>query len=1136
MPTGTIIIGTIGTQTAGVPFQIAGTYALSGGSFVEQLVYQNDAAGTAVPIAAPVINLQTATWTLNHLGLPAGTHTISVRDKLTGTTVVSNSFLVLGTPTISITSIASVTAGTTFTLSGTINNFATTPTLTYTIDGGTPQSVNTVTNGSPGSFSVSVVAPAAGTHTIIVSSGSVVSAPASFTTTPVARSIAFTLPSTLGPSQAFAFTGTITGYTSIPSLTYSIDGGTPITITGVTLAGWSMTITAPSVVGNHTIVVTDGTVSTPVAFVVTAAPTIAPSQPIGVVAGTAFTFTGFLSGYTSIPSLSYKLDGGASVTMTGVSVTGWSMSVTIGTAGSHTLVVSDGIGTTGSTTFTVSPASAVVVTWNPADKAAIITLSNSNKTATATGSSTPYAVQQAVRSTAAVPPTSLVVVCEINLATLTQNWSAGVADATFSLTASNGAGSDTHSIGFYPSTGAGSQPAQTVFFNNNQLTTGNGVSSSNGDILTIALNGMNAFFSTPSMRTTSGVNWNNLTTADPIANIGGFPFTGIGSPYFVVFSESEGTGVAILNDGSSAFSTFLTDYQAVHPGATVALGTQAGPPPPPTKTITPNTPVGVISGTPFTFTGAINGYTPNAPNLTYSIDGGAPTLLAGVTTTGWSTTITVTGVGNHTITVSDGSGTSGATASFQAISVASPPPTGGPGPAVSGSFVNVDFTSQTGKTIVRELFGVSTATMLDFNFQICGTPGFQTASLALNPPLLRFNSNSGATGGYTSLNMFPNGPRGTPNFNVCAPLVANLWKIVNLSTTKIIMGFGGGTDAQGDFLGWSVSDFAFAMAQFVAHLRTTPGGNGVPIDPLYWEVSNEPNVGSGTYNSYFNACADAIHAIDAKYIVSGPVSANDFGYVSGLISGSNSTRVGLLNSHFYLYCPGSDPIPTNQDCCQGLPGINPATGLRQGTSGTTFGGEITSNTNGTYMAGKPFFAGEYNIGCGPPDTNNREQTIIGACYAASTLMQLVDTSNVPVWGGIWEYGPAGNWGVFQPNGAEYTAASYSVDPQGYLISKGAAVMPGAVANSSAPTGGVNVIATANGTGFAVMMVNYTTGAKTGSLALSHWPVNTTGTGTVNVWTLSQAALQGSTTTVAVTAGATANITIPGQSVVIVYLA
>lgn len=657
MPTGTIIIGTIGPQSAGVPFTIAGTYALSGGSFVEQLVYKDD-AGTSVPISAPVVNLQTASWTLSHPGLPVGTHTISIRDKLTGALVVSNSFVVGGTASLAISPIPSQNPGATFTLSGSYTNFPAAPALTYTIDGGTSLPVTTVGGGT---FSTTATAPATlGPHTAVVSASGAVSPVALFTVAAVVTSIAFTIPTGLAPSQVFTFTGTLSGYATAPALTYSFDGAVPpVAITGVTPTGWSMSITAPATPGSHTIVVTDGTNPTPVTFTVTAVPkTIAPSQPASVIAGAAFTFTGVLAGYATIPALSYRLDGAAPVNMTGVSVTGWSMSVTIPTVGSHTLVVSDTFGTApGSTTFTVASSAPVPATWSPTDKAAAITLTNANKTATATGSTLPYNAPQAVRANVAIASVTKPVVWEVTLTALTQNWSAGVADGTYNLTAALGAGSDVHSIGCYPSTGAGSQPPDTVFYNNNQLTVGNGVSSANGDVMSFAVNGENLFFSTPSMRTTAGVTWNNLTTADPVANTGGFPFASIGQPFFPLFEEGEAPGSATLNDGTSAFSAFLTAYQAAHPGATVSLSNQGGAPI--AKSIVPNLPTNVIAGAPFTFSGTIIGYSPNVPGLTYSANGQAPIILPGVTATGWSTTLNVATVGSYTIVVSDGSGTTG---------------------------------------------------------------------------------------------------------------------------------------------------------------------------------------------------------------------------------------------------------------------------------------------------------------------------------------------------------------------------------------------------------------------------------------------------------------------------------------------
>lgn len=549
-----------------------------------------------------------------------------------------------------------MTPGATFTLSGSYTGFASPPALTYTIDGGVPKPVATVSGGT---FSTTVTAPMSlGQHSVVVSSSSTASPVSLFTVALATRSISFSIPANLTPGQAFTFTGTLFGYTIIPGLTYAVDGGVPVAINGVSLTGWSMQITAPASTGSHTITVTDGSVlSTPVVFTVVAtARQIAPAQPSGVLTSTAFTFTGFLAGYTSIPALTYSLDGGAPVTMTGVSVTGWAMSVTIATVGSHTLVVSDTFGTTpGSTTFTVATSTPVAVTWNPSDKASNITLSNANKTATATGSATPGAQPQAVRATIPINVTNKPVVWEVTLGGLTQNYAVGVADGTYNLLGGE-LGTDAVSIGAYPSTGSGSQPAQSVFYNNLQLTAGNGVSSTNGDIASFAVNGKSFFFSTPSMRTTAGVQWNNSTTADPVANTGGFPFASIAFPYYPAFSERESPGSAILNDGTVAFSTFLANYQTAHAGATVSLGAQASTPP--TKTISPTQPSGVIAGAPFTFAGTINGYA-TAPNLTYSINGAAAVILPSVTAIGWSTTLTVASVSTYTIVVTDGSGTSG---------------------------------------------------------------------------------------------------------------------------------------------------------------------------------------------------------------------------------------------------------------------------------------------------------------------------------------------------------------------------------------------------------------------------------------------------------------------------------------------
>jgi hypothetical protein len=305
---------------------------------------------------------------------------------------------------------------------------------------------------------------------------------------------------------------------------------------------------------------------------------------------------------------------------------------------------------TGSTSFQVTSnvVTGTPVTWNPSDLAGGVTLSNGNYTATATGSATPYAAPQGVRATISLSPTQILA-WEVVFSAVTQNSSAGVSSTNHVVNNTGGLGSDPDSIGAYPSTGAGSQPAQTVYYNNNQLTAGNGVATSAGGAVSFVANGTNLYFSDAAMRSTSGVQWNNSATADPVQNIGGLSFSGITGVYFPTFETGEGGAVATLNDGTSAFSAFLSSYMAANPSVVSISGQKSTTP---SKAITPVVPSGVVVGAPFTFVGNLVGYT-SIPTLTYALNGAAPVALTGVTTSGWSSTLT-TSVTTNTIVVSDG--------------------------------------------------------------------------------------------------------------------------------------------------------------------------------------------------------------------------------------------------------------------------------------------------------------------------------------------------------------------------------------------------------------------------------------------------------------------------------------------------
>ena len=350
----TIVISPIANQTANTPFTVTGTYTPSQSSWTDQLAYQ-DNGGAVIPIAAPVVTLGTSTWSFTNPGLAPGNHTVTVRDSLTGTTVVSNTFVVTGAQTITVGALPAVSTGQSFTFTGTLTGYTTPPALTYSLNGGAATQLSGVTTTG---WSTSIVAPATtGAYSIIVSSGSVSSPPATLTVSPPTPTIAFSVPTGLQPSQAFTFTGTLTNYTTVPSLTYFFDGSTTHSpLGGVTLTGWSTSINVPATTGNHTLTVSDGTVNTTVQFAIVAtAKTIAPLAPSSPVATVAFTFSGVLTGYASAPTLTYTVNGGASSSLSGVSTTGWAASIVVNTSGSTTIVVTDAANAvSGSVTFTVA--------------------------------------------------------------------------------------------------------------------------------------------------------------------------------------------------------------------------------------------------------------------------------------------------------------------------------------------------------------------------------------------------------------------------------------------------------------------------------------------------------------------------------------------------------------------------------------------------------------------------------------------------------------------------------------------------------------------------------------------------------------------------------------------------------------
>jgi hypothetical protein len=659
-------ITTLGSQVANVPFSVTGTYTLSPATWSEVLQFSDD-SGAPVGVVSPVIPTTTSSFSFVHPGLPAGTHSITIKDPLTGQTVTSNTFTVGAAQIISPVTPTGLVAGTAFTFTGTLSGYGSAPALNYQIDGGTPVTMTGVTSTT---WSMSITAPATGVHTIVVNAATTSSSVITFSSGAVPKVITPASPSGVVVGTPFTFTGTLSGYTSIPALTYKLDSNAPAALSGVALGSWSSTIAAVSTGGSHTLLVSDGTNSNSTTFTASAgAHAIVAYAPSGTVTGVAFNIVGVLENYGSAPSLTYKFDAGGTTAITGVTSTGYSMSVTAPAAGSHTLTISDGT-ISSVVSFTVAAAATTAITWNPSAKTSTITLTGSNLIATAGGSTTIDAAQQSVLATAPVPPllTTMPVAFEFTMTTVSENWACGIASTTWPLTSGNWAqlGVTDDGVGFYPTTGTYEFPPQAVVLNNTVVSNGT-VADATGAVISVVVRGTSVWFSSPAMRT-AGYTWNNSSTASPITNTGGVDLATVGAvqPYYPVYNQMQGGGAATFNDGSSAFSTWLASYITSNPSVVTLRSTNT---PNSLNQIAAATPGTVTVNNTFNFTGVLFGYSV-APVLTYSLDGALAQPISSVTTTTFTVPLAIPASGTHTLVVTDGYTSS--TVTFNAVSSAPP--------------------------------------------------------------------------------------------------------------------------------------------------------------------------------------------------------------------------------------------------------------------------------------------------------------------------------------------------------------------------------------------------------------------------------------------------------------------------------
>ncbi len=453
----------------------------------------------------------------------------------------------------------------------------------------------------------------------------------------------------------------------------------------------------------------------------------------------------------------------------------------------------------------------------------------------------------------------------------------------------------------------------------------------------------------------------------------------------------------------------------------------------------------------------------------------------------------------------------------------------GPGPAATGTMASVDFTATTGVFASGCLWGFGTAALADSTdggatyFQPCTIALNVTALAALNMRLLRINCNAGTAPGSAvapnwTAGIFANGVN-NPDFSKIQNFMNVAYKFIS-PTCRLIIGVQFYPNIG------NPSDYATACKAIVNYFKTTPSGG--QILPLWGiEIDNETDgkVDTGTFCSFASAAADAVHSIDPNIQIIAPV----YSYVAATAPDGRfttlgnvlGTRLGRLGYHGYRYGMGVDATPTDD-------------GLFATTKPAADATVARASVAGTPAANAPIMMGEWNIDFNAGN-ETREQQQIGAVFAAFWILNGFLSGKGVECAAIWEALGDGTYGAVQ-NGV--------IDPTGYFLSKAGQVMEGnqvscTFGGGSGGTPPTIALAVENGNKFGVLLCNYSTTSGTpkvmgGTVGLGHWPVNGSGTGTVNRWEQSPQYPNGNLIQLAVTNGVTAATTVPAQSVVILH--
>jgi hypothetical protein len=411
--------------------------------------------------------------------------------------------------------------------------------------------------------------------------------------------------------------------------------------------------------------------------------------------------------------------------------------------------------------------------------------------------------------------------------------------------------------------------------------------------------------------------------------------------------------------------------------------------------------------------------------------------------------------------------------------VVPPPNPGGIGPTVRSDFLTIDYGlpqnyagRSTQQIVDRRLWGVSTGGAGNDAFGPFTNPAYTGAAAAINPSLWRINGNIPTRGDSPYFN-----GDGTPNDRTWQRLIQNLPKVDPLGIAQVIIG----VNIDG-VIGFSdPGSYGRVMGNLARYLKAAKMPNGRAFPLLGFESHNEPDDPKdypiNRLAPFYNALWSAVKGVDPTLWCSGPVSA----WAAHLMPEWLQAVSGCDLYNYHVYQGGYDPDPTKKT----LPVPRWNTTKGQADIGAIAGLDLSKC--------KAIFCGEYNVDWNCQDPAQR--TYEGAMWAATYLVQCLNGAPLPFLAAIWDAFGDGTCGCI-------TDPACGIAPVGSLIGAGVRSIYGPRYQVTVNRNGLLVAATMPGaTRASAIIVNGGKGEQTGQVALSRWPVNTSGNALANVWQL-----------------------------------